>query len=53
MTSTQMHRDRDILAALEHLFEAVKCLKHHGFAAEVQVIDLAINLTEESSGVHA
>jgi hypothetical protein len=51
MTATQMHRDRDILAAIEHLYDAINCLKHHGFAAEVQVIDLAINLTRESSGV--
>jgi hypothetical protein len=53
MTATQAHRDRDIADAIAHLFAAIRCLKHHGFGAEVQVIDLAINLTRDTSGVDA
>ena len=53
MTATQMHRARDINAAIEHLMSARQLLRHHGFAAELQVIDLAVNLIEDSEGITA
>jgi len=51
MTATQMHRARDINAAIENLFAAITNLKHHGFAHQIQLIDLTIDQVEDVSGV--